>query len=134
MKPLSKQLEDLVSGDISHINEVSRLPAEAIERAWGQSGHPRVTVTALRVLLAGLRNGNWSLDDATVWAYFVMHGGFKATHPFSRSDLDIEYDEYGQELIAELVMRLERSNDPGQDPLTAADIDEMAAMVDAGGD
>jgi hypothetical protein len=134
MKPLSKQLQDLVAGNISQINEVSRLPPEVIERAWRQSGHPRVTVAAVSVVLGGLRKGQWSLDAARIWAYFVMHGGFKETDPFSRTDLDIGYDDHGQELIAELVMRLERSNDPGERPLTSADIDQMGAMVDAGGD
>jgi hypothetical protein len=128
MEPLSKQLEDLVGGQLTHINEISSLPTEEIERGWRQSGHPRVTLASLTVVLAGVRKGLWSLDAARIWAYFVLHGGFPKVDPFSRFDLGIEYDQHGHETIAELVMRLERSNDPGEDPLTAADIDEMAAI------
>ena len=130
MLPLTTKLEALVNGDLSWLSDVSREPTELVERAWLASAHPPVTLRAVSSVLSGIKRGTWDLGAATIWAYFVMHGGFPRPNPFNRSDLDIEYDPRQDELIAELVMRLERSQGVGQNPLTAEELDAMRTLAD----
>ena len=130
MLPLTTRIEALVNGNLSWLSDVSREPTELLERAWLASAHPHVTLRAISTVLSGIKRGTWDLEAATTWAYFVMHGGFPRRNPHDRSDLDIEYDPRQEELIAELVMRLERSLDMGQNPLTSKELDAMRALAD----
>jgi len=109
LSPLTARLEALVNGDLTWLNDLDS------------------------VVSSGIKQGIWTLEAAHDWAYFVMHGGFPRHNPFNRSDLDIEYDPHYEELVAELVMRLERSQDEGQKPLTTKDFDSMAALVEQAG-
>jgi len=133
LSPLTARLEALVNGDLTWLNDLDVQPIALVESAWRISSHPTVTLRAISVVLSGIKQGIWTLEAAHDWAYFVMHGGFPRHNPFNRSDLDIEYDPHYEELVAELVMRLERSQDEGQNPLTTKDLDSMAALVEQAG-
>ena len=130
MSPLTARLEALVNGDLTWLNDLDAQPIALVGSAWRTSRHPIVTLRAISAVLSGTKQRIWTLEAAHDWAYFVMHGGFPRHNPFNRSDLDIEYDPHHEELIAELVMRLERSQDEGQNPLTTKDLDSMAALVE----
>jgi len=101
----------VVDGDVTHLATV--LAANHFELRAAASNLPRLSVSrsALIKVLKEWRNGRCAADDVQQWASFVRrgYGPRKANGPLH--PIDVEYDARDEDLISEIIGRLDEIGD-----------------------
>ncbi|QOF70837.1 hypothetical protein IG197_24105 [Aminobacter sp. SR38] len=112
MKTLAMTIAAIVAGDLSGIPVVQA--TNHLDLLDAAARLPQLTVSrhALAKVLSAWRSGHCTADDVQQWASFVRRGyvaggcGGRGAHA-----IDIEYDALDEDLIVEIIGRLDEIGD-----------------------
>jgi hypothetical protein len=111
MAILEPALTAVLAGDLSHLSTV--LAAEQVELKAAASGLPFLSISrsSLRRVIADWRSGAHRAADVQRWASFVRRGYVAGTRTGAVYPIDIEYEADREDVIAEIVSRLDEIGD-----------------------
>jgi len=126
-----EDIELVVRGDLAALPKLAQYTHEDLRQAWARSSHPLLTAATVLSVLTALRRGQATAKEAHDWAGFLF-SGYTGSVPLPLTRLDIEYDPADENRIAEVIMRLEQTEDDLDGPITDAELDRMISVVKQG--
>jgi hypothetical protein len=103
-------LERLLEGDVSPINEIRVAPHDSVRSAWQRSSRPSLSAVAVRRVLDDVIAGRAMPDLAQLWASFMMRGYLEPVGSPIRP-IEIEYEPEHEDQIVEAIAELEQIED-----------------------
>lgn len=114
-KPLMEDLEAaiaaVVEGDVNRLSTVMTADHLELLDAAAKLSPLSVSRSALTRVLKEWRSGHCSADDVQQWASFVRRGYVSGRPYDGLRRIDIEYDAIDEELIVEIIGRLDEIGD-----------------------
>jgi hypothetical protein len=120
MKAVAQAIRRVVEGDLDGLSIVLAVsPTELLAAA---TSLPRLTVSrsALIRILKAWRSGDCTADNVRQWASFVRRGYVSGAVSGEVRPIEIEYDVDDEQVIVEIISRLDQI------------VDEIVGEVDAG--
>ena len=120
MEDLEAAIAAVIAGDISSFAKILTADHTKLQNAAAKLPQLTVSRSALTRVLNDWRSGKCNADDVQQWASFIRRGYVpESTTDGGLHAIDIEYDSRDEELIVEIIGRLDEIGD-----LIDGDIDD----------
>ena len=104
------RLRSVVDGDMADLDEVLATPHGLLERA-AAGASLTVGPEALTRIVDALLNGSITPERAQQWASFIRHGSAPQAERSPIRPIDIDYDSECDQLVADVLGRLDEIGD-----------------------
>lgn len=131
MRTLAASIAAVVAGDLNSLSTVRVASHRDLQDAAAMLPPIFVSRIALAKVLAQWRGGLSSAEDVQAWASFIRRGHVSGTACGAIKPIDIEYDAGDEELIVEIIGRLDEIGDQIDGHIDACEQDGMLRALRA---
>lgn len=111
MEDLKAAIAAVLEGDVNRLSTILVANHADLQDAAAKLTQLLVSRSALTRVLKEWRNGRWTADDVQKWASFVRNGYVAGKNIGEIRPIDIEYDIGDEDLIVEIIGRLDEIGD-----------------------
>jgi len=126
---LSAILVELACGDLSRLVTLLKAEHEQVRCAREQLSEYRLTRAAVLKVLLGLKDGAFSLSAVQEWASFMRCGFVGAPGGAPVQPIEIDWDPDAQDIIADVLSRLDELGDTIDGTVDEHEVNEMIARL-----
>jgi len=126
---LSEVLRQIVAGDVSQLATVRASNHADLVEASRQGPKLQLTKQALAQVLSAWKRGDFSDKEVQEWASFVRRGYAKSSGAQPIRPIDIQYDPLSEDVIVEIISRLDELGDTIDGTISEAELKKMLQLL-----